>query len=436
MNSGGAKHIVVIGAGACGLMAARELARAGLRVTVLEGRARTGGRIWTRNETSFGVPHEAGAEFIHGNLSLTHRLLSEYGIKTNVVKGDIWRVNEEPEKESTFIVDHNRQLSNALKKLSEDISVEEFLEKNFQQPKYAQLVNEVRGFVQGYDCADTFQASAAAFKDEWLHVPEEQYRVEGGYSRLTNALAAACESFGCNILLEHLVHRIKWKRGSAEIQLVQRKSIHADKVIITLPLGVLKTKGETGSVDFDPPLPAHARAFQELGYGTVIKFFLRFDEAFWNSNRKENKEARKIRNMGFLFSDTRVPTWWTQLPDESPVLTGWLGGPHALLWQSAHEDTLLDIALESLAAIFKEKKEYISARLTAWRITDWGRDLFSRGAYSYKTVGAEPLLALLRTPVENTLYFAGEALSEEGTGTVDAALASGLSVSEKALGAL
>ena len=57
-------HIVVIGAGAAGLMAARELARAGKRVTVLEARDRCGGRIHPLPDAESGYRADGGAEFV------------------------------------------------------------------------------------------------------------------------------------------------------------------------------------------------------------------------------------------------------------------------------------------------------------------------------------------------------------------------------------
>ena len=80
--------VVVIGAGAAGLMAARELMRAGKRVVVLEGSQRVGGRVLTLFETRAAMPIELGAEFVHGDAPITTRLLDEARLATVPVSGE------------------------------------------------------------------------------------------------------------------------------------------------------------------------------------------------------------------------------------------------------------------------------------------------------------------------------------------------------------
>jgi monoamine oxidase len=87
-------HIVIIGAGAAGLMAARELAREGKRVTIVEARDKCGGRIHPLPSADFGYPAEGRAEFVHGEAPVTHGLLREAGLSLLPIQGTQWTVED------------------------------------------------------------------------------------------------------------------------------------------------------------------------------------------------------------------------------------------------------------------------------------------------------------------------------------------------------
>src|SRR3954454_17234759 len=91
MSSSQRDRIIIIGAGAAGLIAAREFGRAGRKVTILEARDRCGGRIHPLPEAEFGYAAEGGAEFVHGEAPVTRGLLREAGLSLQPLEGTRWR---------------------------------------------------------------------------------------------------------------------------------------------------------------------------------------------------------------------------------------------------------------------------------------------------------------------------------------------------------
>ena len=136
--------------------------------------------------------------------------------------------------------------------------------------------------------------------------------------------------------------------------------------------------------------------------------------------------------MGWAFSTAPVPTWWTQLPDDSALLTGWLGGPRAYQLQHSDKKIILDQALSTLALFFSMRSEELQHKLVASQIVNWPAEPFTRGAYSYATCDTPAAVKVVTQPVGNTLFFAGEALHDgPQMGTVEGALASGLQAAKE-----
>jgi monoamine oxidase len=197
------------------------------------------------------------------------------------------------------------------------------------------------------------------------------------------------------------------------VQTSDSKKFQANNLIITVSAGVL----QSGTIQFKPALTDHAVAIQGLGFGTVIKFLLQFKTDFWKEFDDET---------GFLLTDEEIPTWWTQLPTESNLLTGWLGGPNATKKIFESESSLLQTALLSLSSIFHIPPAMLQEELTNYKIINWLSQPYIKGGYSYNTLHSEKAKKILSLPVANTVYFAGEAISQsESQGTVESALQSG-----------
>jgi monoamine oxidase len=427
-------EVIIIGAGISGLVVTRELSKAGKRVMVLEARDRSGGRIHTTGENDFPAAAETGAEFIHGKLPLTIKLLKQYGIKFSMVKGEIWQLkNHVFTKDADFINEHSGLLKEKLKALDTDLPVQKFLEESFPGEEFLSLYRSVKKFVEGYDTGDISRASTFEFRKEWAEAEDwKQYRVDGGYSRLTDALWNDCKTNGCVFHLGTEVKSISWKKDEAEISCSDGRSFVAGKIVLTVPLGVL----QSGAIKFSPSLPEKEAAFTQLGFGDIIKILLLFNESFWKKKETRERTGHDLKKLFFLNSDASVPTWWTQYPSEVPLLTGWLSGSAAKERMDLHEEKILQEAIASLALIFKASEEYLKNNLSAWKIMNWNKDVFAHGSYTYATVDAEKQVETAGKPVEHTLFFAGEAFSpESGYGLVEAAVNSGLKTAKLVLSA-
>ncbi len=418
--------VIIIGAGAAGLAAARSISKTGKQVTVLEARDRVGGRIFTSSDGGFSVPVENGAEFIHGDLPRTQRLAKEAGVKFREGDGRQWNVESGKKEEGEFFDTGWDTLVKELKMLEEDVSIGEFVDSKFGDKKYESLRESVKRFVQGFDAADPYKASAFALRTEWTETDATTgYHLIGGYSVLMEHMFEQCKTADVTFHFSMIVKEIYWQKDKVTVITETAERFDAEKVIITIPPAVLRS----GSVRFFPEMIEQQKAIQKIETGGVIKFLVEFTEPVWEKG--ENKDFRKFPNAGFIFSDAYVPTWWTQNPSDLPLLTGWLSGP-TTLGLKLNDEELLNEGIRTLGYIFDCPENTVRSKIRAAKVINWVNDPFAMGAYAYKTVGTKDVIDLLSQPVENTVFFAGEAYYHgPEMGTVEAALATGEEVAKK-----
>ncbi|MCU1235820.1 MAG: amine oxidase [Candidatus Solibacter sp.] len=390
--------VIVIGAGAAGLTAARELERSGRRVICLEARDRVGGRILTVHDADTPVPIELGAEFVHGRAPEIWNL----GLPLRETEGDFIHL-EAPEGAAHRVMDDIERLADE----AHDETLLDFLNRRDYTPAERLAA---AAFVEGYDAARKERIGVASLAQEFRAAEaidgDSSFHVIAGYDSLARAIAPS------DVRLNSIVEAIEWRRGEVAVGVRDGHVLRAERVVVTIPLGVL----QAGAIRFDPEPTQILEAAHALDFGQAFRITFRFDRAFWEDNEK-------LKGAGFILSNEPVfPTWWTTLPVAAPVITGWSAGPKADPLIGKSKDEIVSMALASLQRITSLP---LGRMECAW-LHDWQADPFTRGAYSYVPAGALPARRRLAEPVEDTLYFAGEATDLIGYGgTVHGAIASG-----------
>ena len=429
--------VVVIGAGAAGVAAARALQEHGVRVAVLEARERIGGRVFTHRDRDTLVPIELGAEFIHGRAEDLNELLDQAGLASVDVAGQRYARGGGSLRP---LNDFWEQLDRVMRRLpqppSKDRSFREFLDT---RPGGRRLARERRialQWVEGFHAADSRLISVHALAENGSpgdDIEERRLgRVINGYDRVIDWLAAPLAG---HIRLGAVVTRVRWSPGEVVVHIrparraalargkhpygQARFAIDARAAVIAVPLGVLKAApSEVGGIQFDPPLTQKQQVLNRLEMGSVIRVALRLRERIW---------AERDETLSFLQSaDPDFPTWWSAYPARVPLMVGWCGGPRARRLSQLNSGELQSRAISSLARQLRVSRSRLRSQVEAFWTHDWEHDPFARGAYSYSTVGGADAPSALARSVRRTLFFAGEAAETEGgTGTVDGAIASG-----------
>ena len=420
------RDFVVIGGGVAGLAAAVELAehaKSGAKVVVLEARTRLGGRVWTRRHAGWPCPIELGAEFVHGRNPELFALAESEGLSIVRIPdahleareggyfrpiGDVWKRFE--------------SLTRRMRAHGPDRSVAEFLDSRRRLSASDRRL--LTGLVEGYDAAPITRASENALSTagEEPSDPDEraQYRIVSGYDGVVRALERRARRAGVRIRLSTVVTDVLWRRERVVVRTARGARVVARRAVITLPIGVLKAPpGSRGAIRFDPEPPSLRRTLAGLEMGEAVRLVVRFREAFWRDSFGERGEA------SFLHASPPFRTLWTAAPLEARMLTLWAGGPAATRLGEKGLAAALDTGLHELAGLFGTTLARVKRLFLAAHAHDWTRDPFSRGAYSYQAVGGAAAPKALARPVENTLFFAGEATQSDESGTVPGAIASG-----------
>lgn len=441
--------VVIIGAGAAGLAAARALSSQGKSIAIVEARDRVGGRIHTIRRNDAALPIELGAEFIHGQPKATLEIVNAGNLLTVRLPDTHWWSRDGRFESVPDFWSEIERIRKRIKGLESDVPFSEFL--RHQRGIEAQVREMALGFVEGYHAAhaDRISTLALAIADSETGESENQFRVIGGYDGVTEWLRAGLDVERVQLRLSSVAHAVEWSPGKVSLQWRARDgqasgTISAKTAVITLPIGVLKAAaGQQGAVRFTPELHEKQRALQHIEAGHVVKAVLRFRSAFWQADdfvrqRATSKDVDESLPLEYVHAtpQSAVPTWWTTAPVLAPMLTAWAGGHAADALLAEGSEALTPRLLESLATTFGMERSKLDDLLVSVDTHDWQADPFTRGAYSYAAVGGSNAHAQLAKPLDSTLFFAGEATSGNETGTVAGAIESGQRVAAEVMRAL
>ena len=428
-------HVVIIGAGAAGLACGQSLREIGVRFTILEARSRIGGRILTEHPRGLVVPVELGAEFTHGEAPEVMELAQDHGLRVVDIAGRRFRVTGEGLR---VLDDFWERLDRVMRRMDEerepDRTFADALARNtsIDAEDRALALQYVRGFHAANPdiISERALAEGGSPRDD---VRERRIgRVLDGYGSIVGLLAA---DIGSRVRLRSVVKSIRWRPGAVAIRLTNAETVRGTAVVVTVPLGVLAAgEGERGAITFDPPIPSKDSAIASMSMGGVMRIGLRFDEPWWTTKAFAALAGdERLDTMTFLHGARGVPfpIWWTTYPVRSPLLVGWCGGPDSLALSGKPKAEIEKTALRSLSELLPVTVTRLRKHLVSSHTHDWIADPFSRGAYSYSRVEGDEASKRLARPVQETVYFAGEAADPEGrTGTVHGAIATGRRAAE------
>lgn len=423
--------VVILGAGIAGLTAARNLAKAGAKVALVEARDRVGGRIFTHHDRSLPVPIELGAEFIHGRPPALWEAIDAAGLETWELEGSACCYENGSLGECAF--DNRLNVIESLKDYrGADISFKDYLERQNIGVESAWASS----YVEGFNAADqTVIGVLSLAKQQEAEDNIEGstiFRIKAGYDELPQFLLNGFLAAGGVLYKNAEAREIRWRKGEVAVTCTGAVGASSDVVaaraaVITIPLGVLMAN----SIRFDPHPDAAFFHLRRLAVGNARRVTLVFDDCVWS--RKCSSQDQEREGFSFLFSlDDRPSTWWTTSPLLSPVITGWMGGPKAEDKRFDDESFLTE---QCVATIGKLLSFDARSRLRRGYTHNWRQDPYACGAYSYIPAGAMDAPQHVAQPVANTLFFAGEHTDLTGNwGTVHGAQSSGIRVARDVAG--
>ena len=403
--------VIVIGAGAAGLGAARRLAAARVPVRVVEARKRVGGRAFTARSPS-GLPIELGCAWLH---SADENELCALALRSGLTIDKTpppWRTQINDVGFAPAVqADFRAALARLFARLDEagpaagDQPADRLLEPG---NRWNALINATSTYMNG---AELDQVSV---RDFWrYHDTGVNWRIVEGYGALMEALAS-----GLDITLECPVSLIDHTGRQVRIE-TPHGDLRSCAVIITVPTDVLCA----GDLRFHPALADKIAAAQVVPLGLADKVYLGLDGA---------AEFAEDSHLYGALDSARTASYHVR-PFGRPLIEVYFGGRFARELEAEGEAAFPSFAIGQLVALLGEG---IRKRLHPIAATAWGRDPYARGSYSHALPGHADARSLLAAPVGDRLFFAGEACMVHDFSTAHGAYRSGVAAADAIIAAL
>ena len=415
--------VVVIGAGIAGLGAANSLRNQGAEVVVLEGKPHIGGRLLT--DWSMGAPFEVGAGWIHGPEpeNPTRQLADAVNAETVVTDN---------ENATYFLSNGDEFEDDDYEEMSDGWeSVLEYIDRKYERNDPRSLLKAIRDYdsdllddprvMWAFSAWTEFSKggpiedlSAVLFNaDKAFDTPDVV--VTSGYDKILTPLAD-----GVDIRLSHTVTGVAYEKGDGVAVETDQGTFEGDYCICTVPLGILKAE----KIAFDPPLPKRYRdSIDKVGFGSVTKLALKFDEAFWDI---------ETQYFGIVTEPKGRWNYWLNYRtfSEENILLGLSVGAYAPIADKMTDAEMTEDGLDVLRQVWGEDVGTPTQVLT----THWSTDPYTLGAYAYPRPGNKKSdFDGLSKAIEDCLFLAGEHTLFDYAGTTHGAYMSGLRAAEEVI---
>jgi monoamine oxidase len=397
--------VVILGAGAAGIAAARRLMERRVKIIVMEARDRLGGRAVT-TMTSAG-PVDLGCEWLHSaDRNPLTEIARAHGLSVDERRPDWGRLRrvhaDEPEQTEWHAASaafHARVEAAAAEPADQPAAA--LLETG---SRWNNLLNAINTWVNGVELDRLSVHDYARYADSGIN-----WRIREGYGTLFARLGADLPVH-LGVPVRSVDHR-----GAAIAVDSARGSVRSRAVLVTLPPTLLAAE----AVRFNPPLPAaKLAAAHGVTLGLANKLFLGLDAAFPDTPA----------NSHVLGAIDRIATGSYQIrPHGRPLVAAYFGGALARDLETAGAAAMAEFARDELATLFGTK---IRGHLPHLASSAWAGDPYARGSYSFALPGHADDRATLAAPLDDRLYFAGEACSAHDFSTAHGAFHTGLAAAD------